>query len=147
MPSNLTSDYDASSCDPGVTAPHQRCDHSKANVGDAIPGQDIVALGSNSDPLVGRSFLSDLRNRQHRCVHGGVITFEPGITECYIRLEVADDSFPEPTQSTHLKLTEVRSGLAGLGETNGGVRATLVIDDNEPKVHLETTTGGARDAF
>ena len=143
----LTSDYDASSCDPGVTAPHQRCDHSKANVGDAIPGQDIVALGSNSDPLLEDLSYLTYETDSTGVYTGGVITFEPGITECYIRLEVADDSFPEPTESTHLKLTEVRSGLAGLGETNGGVRATLVIDDNEPKVHLETTAGGARDAL
>ncbi|MGO1461629.1 MAG: Calx-beta domain-containing protein [Oleiphilaceae bacterium] len=143
----LTSDYDASSCDPGVTAPHQRCDHSKANVGDAIPGQDIVALGSDSDPL-----LEDLPYLAYEADEtgiytGGVVTFEPGISECYIRLEVVDDSFAEPAETAHLTLTEVRSGLAGLGETNGGVSTTLVIDDNEPKVSLETTAGGTRDAL
>lgn len=143
----LTSDYDADSCDPGISAPNQRCDHSQANAGDAIPGQDIVALGSGSDPL-----LEDLAYLTYEADNtgvftGGVITFEPGITECYIRLEVVDDSFPEPSEALQLSLAEVRSGLAGLGETNGGVRTTLVIDDNEPKVSFETMAGGTRDAL
>lgn len=143
----LTSDYDASSCDPGFTAPNQHCDHSEANAGDAIPGQDIVALGSGSDPL-----LEDLSYLTYEADNtgiftGGVITFEPGITECYIRLEVVDDSFPEPSEALQLSLTEVRSGLAGLGETNGGVRTTLVVDDNEPEVSLETMAGGTRDTL
>lgn len=145
----LTSDYDASKCDPaqGITAPHQRCDHSKANVGNAIPGQDIVALGSHSDALLEDIPYLTYEAGNSGVYTGGVITFEPGITECYIRLEVVDDSFPEPTESARLKLTEIRSGIAGLGETNSGVRTTLVIDDNEPKVSLETTKGGARDAL
>jgi hypothetical protein len=143
----LTSDYDAASCDPGITAQNQRCDHSEANAGDAIPGQDVVALGSGSDPL-----LEDLSYLTYEAdstgvFTGGVITFEPGITECYIRLEVVDDSFPEPSEALQLSLTEVRSGLAGLGETNGGVRTTLVIDDNEPEVSLETMAGGTRDTL
>ena len=143
----LTSDYDASSCDPGITAPNQRCDHSEANAGDAIPGQDVVALGSGSDPLLeGLSYLTYEADNTG-VFTGGVITFEPGITECYIRLEVVDDSFPEPSEALQLSLTEVRSGLAGLGETNGGVRTTLVIDDNEPKVSLETMAGGTRDTL
>jgi len=143
----LTSDYDASSCDPGITGPHQRCDHSQANAGDAIPGQDIVALGSASDPLLEKLPYLSYEADNTGVYTGGVITFEPGITECYIRLEVVDDSFPEPTESARLDLTEVRSGLAGLGETNGGVRTTLVIDDNEPTVSLETIHGGTRDTL
>lgn len=143
----LTSDYDAASCDPGETAPHQYCDQSKANAGDAIPGQDIVALGSNSEPkLEDLSYLTYEADNEG-VYTGGVITFEPGITECYIRLEVVDDSFPEPTEALQLSLTEVRSGLAGLGPTNGGVRTNLVVDDNEPVVSLETVKGGARDTL
>ncbi|WP_417519046.1 Calx-beta domain-containing protein [Marinobacter sp.] len=144
---DLTSDYDASSCDPGVTAPDQRCDHGKANAGDAIPGQDIVALGSGSDSLLENLSYLTYEADNTGVNTGGVVTFEPGITECYIRLEVVDDSFPEPSEALQLNLTEVRSGLAGLGETNGGVRTTLVIDDNEPRVSLETIVGGSRDTL
>lgn len=143
----LTSDYDASSCDPTFTADHQRCDHSQANAGDAIPGQDIVALGSASDPLLEPLPYLAYEADSTGVYTGGVVTFEPGITECYIRLEVIDDSFPEPTEAARLSLTEVRSGLAGLGQTNSGVRTTLVIDDNEPTVTLETINGGTRDTL
>lgn len=143
----LTSDYDASSCDPTITAPHQRCDHSQANAGDAIPGQDIVALGSASGPLLEQLPYLAYEADSTGVYTGGVVTFEPGITECYIRLEVIDDSFPEPTEAARLSLTEVRSGLAGLGQTNSGVRTTLVIDDNEPTVTLETINGGTRDTL
>ncbi|MDO6442177.1 hypothetical protein [Marinobacter sp. 2_MG-2023] len=143
----LTSGYDASSCDPGVTAPDQRCDHSKANAGDAIPGQDIVAMGSGSDSLLEELSYLTYETDITGVYAGGVVTFEPGITECYIRLEVVDDSFPEPSEALQLNLTEVRSGLAGLGETNGGVGTTLVIDDNEPGVSLETIAGGSRDTL
>ncbi|MBL1273577.1 MAG: hypothetical protein COB25_014090 [Oceanospirillales bacterium] len=143
----LTSSYDASRCDPGNTAPHQRCDHSKANAGDAIPGLDIVTLGSGSDALLESPSYLTYEADNAGVYTSGVLTFEPGITECYIRLEVVDDSFPEPSEALQLDLTEVRSGLAGLGETNGGVRTTLVIDDNEPRVRLETMASGIRDTL
>lgn len=143
----LSSGYDADSCDSNFTSPHQRCDHSQANAGDAIPGQDIVALGSGSEPLLEELEYLTYETDNTGVYTGGVITFEPGITECYIRLEVVDDSFPEPSEAARLSLTEVRSGLAGLGQSDSGVRTTLVIDDNEPKVNLETTKGGARDTL
>lgn len=143
----LTSGYDADSCDAEFESPHQRCDHSAANSGDAIPGQDIVALGSGSESLLEKIDYLTYETGNTGVTTGGVVTFEPGVTECYIRLEVVDDSFAEPSEVAYLSLTEVRSGLAGLGKTNSGVRTTLVIDDNEPKVSLETTAGGTRDAL
>ncbi|GGE70176.1 hypothetical protein GCM10011533_23220 [Streptosporangium jomthongense] len=143
----LTSDYDASNCDPNITAPHQRCDHSRANTGDAIIGQDIVALGSGSASLLEELPYLAYDTDSSGASTSGVVTLEPGITECYIRLEVAEDSFPEPSEAAQLRLTEVRSGLAGLGASNGGVRTSLVINDNEPEVSLETLAGGARDAL
>ncbi|MFP3978617.1 hypothetical protein [Marinobacter sp. KMM 10035] len=147
----LISDYNPQSCDPGFTAPHQRCDHGRANTGDAIPGTDIVALGSGSEALLEDipylTYETDPAGAYPGVYTGGVITFEPGITECYIRLEVVDDSFPEPTEVAQLRLTEVRSGLAAVGPTNEGARTNLVIDDNEPEVHLETVKGGTRDAL
>ncbi|MBU2873930.1 hypothetical protein [Marinobacter salexigens] len=145
----LTSDFDTASCDSGFSTPHQRCEHGRTNTGDAIPGQDIVALGSNStfEDLPYLTYETDTTGEYPGVYTGGVITFEPGITECYIRLEVVDDTFPEPSEAARLSLTEVRGGIAALGETNAGVRTAIVIDDNEPKVSLETVKGGTRDAL
>ncbi|RBP28581.1 hypothetical protein DET50_11185 [Marinobacter pelagius] len=149
----LSSQYDPSRCDPSFTgtAPHQRCDFSAANASDAIIGKDIVGLGTsspapvdeNGDPLGYLSYEADDNGYLTR----GVVTLEPGITECYIRLEVVEDSFAELSESAQLTLTEVRSGLAGLGPNNGGVQTSITIDDNEPVVSLETLKGGPRDTL
>lgn len=149
----LSSQYDPSRCDPSFTgtAPHQRCDFSAANASDAIIGKDIVGLGTdspspvdeNGDPLGYLSYEAD----ENGFLTRGVVTLEPGITECYIRLEVVEDSFAELSESARLTLTEVRSGLAGLGPNNGGVQTTVTIDDNEPVVSLETLKGGPRDTL
>ncbi|MBW4936363.1 hypothetical protein [Marinobacter sp. F4206] len=139
----VTSEYDPSDCDSGFDDPHQRCDYSEANVGDANVGQDIVALGSNSEARLEE--LEYLTYREDGL--GGLLTLEPGVTECYIRLEVIDDTFPEPSEVARLTLTEVRNGLAGLGENNEGTEINLVIDDDEPVLTLETTAGGTRDAL
>ncbi|TYC63762.1 hypothetical protein FMN52_00615 [Marinobacter sp. BW6] len=148
----LLSDYDASSCDVGFSPPHQNCDHSASNAGDAILGTDIVGLGSNSSmprDETGESELDyiDYELDEQGFYTRGVITLEPGITECYLPLEVVEDSFPEPVESLQLALTEVRSGLAGLGSGNGGVVTNLSIQDNEPVLSLETVKGGGRDTL
>jgi hypothetical protein len=75
----------------------------------------------------------------------GVLTLEPGITECYVRLEVVDDLEPERLEAFTFALTEVRSGIAGLGPSNVGVREPLRIVDNEPTASLQTRRGGKRD--
>lgn len=149
----LGSEYDPNKCDPSYQGPtpHQRCDFSAANASDAIVGKDIVGRGSdspapvdvNGDPLDYLSYEKDDDGFFTR----GVVTLEPGIQECYIRLEVVDDSFAELSEAARLTLTEVRSGLAGLGENNDGVRTNLAIDDNEPVVSLMTKAGGARDTI
>ncbi|MEE2761849.1 MAG: hypothetical protein VYA91_00090 [Pseudomonadota bacterium] len=139
----LSSQYDASQCDDGFSAPHQRCDFGEANVGDAIVGQDLVALGSGSG-----SRLEELGYLNYRSDGlGGEVTFEPGITECFIRLEVIDDTFAEPVETALITLTEVREGLAGLGESNAGERLNLLIEDDEPLLTLRTRAGGTRDAL
>ncbi len=148
----LLSDYDASSCDVGFSPPHQNCDYSASNAGDAILGKDIVGLGSNSPvPLdeTGENELDyiDYELDDQGFYTRGVITLEPGITECYLPLEVVEDSFAEPVESLRLALTEVRSGLAGLGSGNGGVVTNLSIQDNEPVLSLETVKGGGRDTL
>lgn len=76
-----------------------------------------------------------------------MITLEPGITECYLPLEVVEDTFPEPTESLEIVLTEVRSGLAGLGSSNESVDINLSIEDNEPVLSLETVNGGTKDTL
>lgn len=148
----LLSDYDASSCDVGFSPPHQNCDHSASNAGDAILGKDIVGLGSNSSMPQDETGESELDYIEYELDEQGfytrgVITLEPGITECYLPLEVVEDSFPEPVESLRLALTEVRSGLAGLGSGNGGVVTNLSIQDNEPVLSLETVKGGGRDTL
>lgn len=139
----LSSEYDPTNCDSGFDDPHQRCDYSEANVGDANVGQDVVALGSNSAGKLEE--LEYLTYREDGL--GGLVTLEPGVTECYIRLEVIDDTFPEPSEVARLTLTEVRNGLAGLGENNEGTEINLIIDDDEPVLRLETVAGGTRDAL
>lgn len=147
----LTSEYNPASCDKDPDTdylpPHQRCDHSKANEADAIVGHDIVALGSNSQTRLEDLDYLVYQQDESGTYSRGVITLEPGITECYIRLEVIDDSFPEKQETAKLKLTEVRSGLAGLGPNNKGADTSLKIDDNEPLVSIQTEEGGARDAL
>jgi len=150
---DLSSQYDPTRCDPSFsgTPPHQRCEFSAANASDAIIGKDLVGLGTGSpepvdkegNPLDYLSYQADDNGFLTR----GVVTLEPGITECYIRLEVVDDNFAELSESARLTLTEVRSGLAGLGPANGGVQTTVTIDDNEPVVSLATLNGGARDTL
>ncbi|WP_417567996.1 hypothetical protein [Marinobacter sp.] len=148
----LQSDYDATRCDSGFSPPHQNCEQGNVNVGDASLGRDIVGLGSNS-PMPrdesGENELSyiDYELDDEGFYTRGVITLEPGITECYLPLEVVEDSFPEPDESLRLALTEVRSGLAGLGNGNGGVVANLSIQDNEPVLSIETVKGGSRDTL
>ncbi|WP_372995784.1 hypothetical protein [Marinobacter sp.] len=148
----LRSDYDPTSCDVGFSPPHQKCDHSVSNTGDAILGKDVVGLGSDS-PLPrdesGENELDyiDYEMDEEGFYTRGVITLEPGITECYLPLEVVEDSFPEPVESLQLALTEVRSGLAGLGSGNGGVVTNLSIQDNEPVLALKTAKGGVRDTL
>ena len=148
----LRSDYDASNCDDDLNPPHQNCDHSKSNDGDATLGQDLVGLGSNSAmpwDETGENELDyiDYELDEQGFYTRGVITLEPGITECYLPLEVIEDSFPEPVEKLKLALTEVRSGLAGLGSGNGGVVMDLSIQDNEPVLSLETVKGGHRDTL
>ncbi len=148
----LRSEYDATNCEQGFNPPHQNCDHSAANLGDAIPGKDIVGLGSGSLPPRAESEQREIdyvsyEQDENGFYTRGVITLEPGITECYIPLEVIDDSFPEQAESLELALTEVRSGLAGLGSSNEGIDINLSIEDNEPALALETVNGGVRDAL
>ncbi|MCG2580624.1 MAG: hypothetical protein KA296_07080 [Marinobacter sp.] len=143
----LSSAFDPGVCDQGVEPEHQRCEEGDANRDEAIIGKDIVALGSGSEGALPVPDYLNYQQDENGFYSKGVITLEPGITECYIRLEVVDDTLPEPSESSQLTLTEVRSGLAALGASDSGVKASLIIDDNEPLVRLETLGGRQRDAL
>ena len=143
----LDSSFNPLRCDDGFEAPHQRCENGAANDNDAIIGKDIVGLGSSSEGSLPVPSYLEYQPGDEGFLSRGVITLEPGITECYIRLEVIEDREAEPLETLNLRLTEVRSGLAGLGSSNSGVRELLRIEDNEPSVRLETVAGGTRDAI
>ncbi|MCR8915617.1 hypothetical protein FDP08_01535 [Marinobacter panjinensis] len=143
----LDSSFNPQRCDDGFDAPHQRCENGAANDNEAIIGKDIVGLGSGSEGALPVPSYLEYQPGDDGFLSKGVITLEPGITECYIRLEVIEDAEAEPLETLNMRLIEVRSGLAGLGSSNSGVRELLRIKDNEPSVRLETVAGGTRDAI
>ncbi len=140
----LRSNFDPNRCDDGFTPDHQRCDNGKANQDEAMVGKDVVGLGSNTTELPVPAYI-DYQLDEDGFYTKGVLTFEPGITDCFVRLEITDDSEPEPTESFLFALTEVRSGIAALGPSNTNVLEPLRIKDNEPTVTFETLNGGKRD--
>ncbi|WP_166251308.1 hypothetical protein [Marinobacter salicampi] len=143
----LDSDFDPEACDSDLTPPHQRCTHSNVNRGRAIIGQDIVGLGSASaDKLPVPDYLRYLPDAEGNLTKG-VLTLEPGITDCYIRLEVVSDDVPEELELFTMTLTDVREGLASVGSADEGVTQTLRIRDQETVVSFETLSGAARDVI
>src|SRR5690554_3187779 len=144
----LESDF---TCEYPVGAISQECHSRDSNMGRAIVGQDIVALGSGSDHPVDEDGNELAYVTYQEGPEGfydrGVVTLEPGISECYIPLEVIDDKVAEPTEQARLALTEVRQGLASLGNNNAGISTNLAIADNEPVVALRTLNGGTRDTL
>ncbi|MDC0663344.1 Calx-beta domain-containing protein [Marinobacter sp. SS21] len=143
----LTSQYDPSNCDGGATPPHQQCDNSGGNSVKAAIGRDVVGLGSNSaSDLVVPDYLQYQADGDGYFA-GGLLTFEPGITECYIRLEVVDDTIAEQPESFALALTEVREGLASISEATSEGEVGIEITDDEPRATLETPLGLGRDSL
>src|SRR5690554_4086501 len=144
----LESDF---TCGDPVGAISQECHSDDSNMGRAIVGQDIVALGSGSDHPVDEDGNELAYVTYQEGPEGfydrGVVTLEPGISECYIPLEVIDDKVAERAEQARLALTEVRTGLASLGNNNTGVSTNLRIADNEPVVALRTLNGGTRDTL
>jgi hypothetical protein len=141
----IRSNFDPDRCDQDFDPPHQRCDISSANSDEAIIGRDIVALGSGSESALPTPDYVDYQTDANGLFSKGVLTLEPGITECYVRLEVIDDNEPEGLEAFTFVLSEVRSGIAGLGTSSGGVRESMRIEDNEPTVSLRTAREGKRD--
>ncbi|MDI9245265.1 hypothetical protein [Marinobacter sp. CHS3-4] len=143
----LSSGFDPARCDPGFSPEHQRCDAGTANADDAAIGRDIVALGTGSGPKLPVPEYLEYQQDENGRYTKGVLTLQPGITECFVRLEVVDDQEPEPEEFFNFGLTEVRSGLAGLGSRVGGVREVMSIEDNEPTVSFQTLARGKRDVM
>ena len=65
----------------------------------------------------------------------------------HIPFEVVDDLIPEPTEVATTVLTEVRQGIASLGNGSVEVKANISIEDNEPLLSIETVNGGSRDTI
>ncbi|MBN7769203.1 hypothetical protein KUV44_01925 [Marinobacter daepoensis] len=147
----LRTSFDPLVCDNNETDPaHQDCRYSRANTGAVIIGEDIVALSDPQNPPTDREGnpLDYIEyDESNRVISGGLVTFRPGITECYIPFEVVDDLIPEPTEVANVTLTEVRQGIASLGKGGVEVSANVSIDDNEPVLRLETIKGGTRDTI
>lgn len=144
----LRSNFDPNRCDQDIDAPHpphQRCDTGQANADEAIIGHDIIGLGNGSEASLPTPDYVDYQPDANGLLSKGVLTLEPGITECYVRLEVIDDKEPEGLEAFTFALTEVRSGIAGLGPSNAGVREPMRIEDDEPTVSVRTSRGGKRD--
>src|SRR5690554_7306703 len=144
----LESDF---TCEDPVGAISRECHSDDSNMGRAIVGEDIVALGSGSahpvDEEGNELAYVTYQEGPEGFYDRGVVTLEPGISECYIPLEVIDDKVAEPTEQARLALTEVREGLASLGNNNAGISTNLAIADNEPVVALRNLNGGTRDTL
>lgn len=143
----LTSQYDSNVCDGSVSPPHQQCDNSGDNRDKAAIGLDVVGLGSGSAPNLPVPNYLQYQLDDDGYYSGGVLTFEPGITECYIRLEVVDDTLAEQPETFALALTEVRDGLAAISDATSEGEVGIEITDNEPRAVLETELGLSRDAI
>lgn len=133
----LRSDYDDTDCDDSATPPNKACEFSALNRTRAQLGNDIVVSGNQN----GSGASQRLPQPDYIEVTGptsGVITLERGITECFIRLEVVDDRFAEPTEFLEVALTEVRQGLVSLGDIEGEVVQGLSIADDAPTVSFRS---------
>ena len=143
----LNSEFDPAQCDDDQSPPHQRCTHSRKNRDQAIIGQDVVGLGTDSEAALPVPDYLTYQADENGYLTKGVVTMNPGITECYIRLEVVSDDVPEIAESFRINLTSVREGIASLGAGNTGIAQSLSINDNETEVSFETKDGAVRDVI
>ena len=67
----------------------------------------------------------------------GVLTFEPGITSCFIPVWVFDDDLAEDTESFDIILEEVTEGLASLEEEGAISSASVDIEDTTPEARFD----------
>lgn len=137
-------------CSESGAGTDQECFYNGTNRSQAEVGVDVVGLGTDSEdklPLPEDGALTYLDPDGAGYSTSGLLHFEPGLTECYIRVEVIEDLVPEFEENFRIALTEVREGLASAGRGNDGTELGIGIEDNEPRVRLETATGGNRDVI
>lgn len=141
---------DSASCSDSGTGTEQECFYNGTNRSQAQIGVDVVGLGSDSEdklPVPEDGALTYLDQDGDGYLTAGLLHFEPGLTECYIRVEVIEDRVPEFEENFRIALTEVREGLASAGRGNDGTELGIGIEDNEPRIRLETASGGSRDVI
>jgi hypothetical protein len=147
----LRSRFDSSAtCSDSGTDTEQECFYNGTNRSQAEIGVDVVGLGTDSEdklPVPEDGALTYLDQDGDGQSTAGLLHFEPGLTECYIRVEVIEDRVPEFEENFRIALTEVREGLASAGRGNDGTELGIGIEDNEPRVRLETAGGSARDVI
>ncbi|MDX1589700.1 MAG: hypothetical protein R3296_12250 [Oleiphilaceae bacterium] len=108
------------------------CEYRSRNQGRAIYGEDFVLnSGRFSAPPDYLQFLEEFEQRGT-----GLLTFEPGVTRCFIRAEVFNDNLAESDEGFTLELLEVREGIASLTRNNAIHRGRFEIRDNTPRVTL-----------
>ena len=138
------------SCSESGAGTDQECFYNGTNRSQAEIGVDVVGLGTDSEdllPVPEDDALTYLDPDGVGYSTSGLLHFEPGLTECYIRVEVIEDLVPEFEENFRIALTEVREGLASAGRGNDGTELGIGIEDNEPRVRLETASGGNRDVI
>ncbi|SFM25092.1 hypothetical protein [Marinobacter zhejiangensis] len=146
----LRSQFNPDDCESGanVTPPHQMCEYSSQNQSRATLGHDVVGWGNGSfGDLPVPEYLAYQLDDNGVDYTKGVITLAPGITECYIRLEVIDDAVAEEPETFTLAFTDIREGMVSFGNGKNELDIGLVIKDNEPSASLETVLGLSRDAI
>lgn len=134
----LRSDYDPVDCDDSATPPNKACEFSALNRTRAQLGNDIVLAGNGNGSGASQR-LPQPDYIEVTSDTSGVITLDRGITECFIRLEVVDDRFAEPSEFLEVALTEVRQGLVSLGDRGDEVVQGITIADNAPTVSFRST--------
>lgn len=137
---NFQPDFDGTTgstdCPANTTEEDIPCEYRSRNQSRAIYGEDFVlSSGRFSDPPDYLKYL-DSDGRRGR----GLLTFEPGVTRCFVRAEVFNDTLAEDVEGFTLELLEVRQGLASLTENNASARGRFDILDNSPELSLSPAT-------
>ncbi len=105
----------------------QNREHARANHDYIIDYDNVNAENSK--------FYNALRNPDE-LYEPGVVTFEPGVTKCFIRAYVNEDLVAEATEVFSVNLDEIIQGIASIGTQENDF---VQIRDNEPTVSFEET--------
>jgi hypothetical protein len=100
----------------------------------ALTGTEDYVTRSSIDPSGDMSQLKPVPIYLEPSANGGVVTFEPGVTRCYIVADIVDDIRAEANETFRVELDKVIQGLASFTSQGSKATATITIKDNEPKV-------------